>query len=261
MMTDTKFKPTPSSVTAAIARPTLPGGTRVYAIGDIHGRLDLLDALLEQIRLDANAMDAPKRLVLVLLGDLIDRGPDSQGVVQRTLDLAYHQILDGFEVHALMGNHEHAMLQFLAGDGDGAIWLANGGRETLMSYGIAVKQGGKPVNSERLRRALLDALPLAHRRLLRGLSLSHVEGGYAFVHAGIRPGVPWEAQSVEDLLWIRRDFTDSDQNFGCFVVHGHSARDTPDVRANRANIDTRAWSSGVLTCLVLQDDTQRFLST
>lgn len=249
MKTDTKFKPTP------------PPDTRVYAIGDIHGRLDLLDALVAQIRLDANAMDAPQRLVLVLLGDLIDRGPQSRGVVQRTLDLTCGQILDDFEVHALMGNHEQAMLQFLAGDNDGASWFANGGRETLISYGIKVKQTGKQVPDPRLRHALLEALPQDHRRLLRGMNLSHVEGDYAFVHAGVRPGVAWDEQDAADLLWIRRDFTDSDADFGYFVVHGHSARDTPDVRANRANIDTRAWSSGVLTCLVLQDETRRFLTT
>lgn len=237
-------------------KPTTPPSTRIYAIGDVHGRLDLLDALLEQIAQDANGIDAPERLVLVLLGDLIDRGPHSRGVVQRTYELIHGECLGGFEVHALKGNHEQAMLQFLTGLSDGAQWLANGGAQSLASYGIEPKQPPRP-----LRRALLEALPQNHRRLLRDLALKHTEGGYAFVHAGVRPKVAWADQREEDLLWIRREFTDSQADFGYFVVHGHSARDAPEVRANRANIDTRAWSSGVLTCMVLQDQTQRFLST
>lgn len=237
-------------------KPTTPPATRIYAIGDVHGRLDLLDALLAQIAKDANAMDAPERLVLVLLGDLIDRGPHSQGVVQRAYELVRGERMSGFEIHVLKGNHEQAMLQFLAGENEGTQWLANGGIEALASYGINAIQA-----PERLRQAFQDALPQTHRRLLRDLALTHVEGDYAFVHAGVRPGVAWTDQREEDLLWIRREFTDSMADFGYFVVHGHSARDTPEVCANRANIDTRAWSSGVLTCLVLQGQAQRFLST
>lgn len=237
-------------------KPKAPQGSRLYAIGDIHGRLDLLDLLLEQIEREGKAAPAKTRLVLLLLGDLIDRGPDSRGVLERVAQLMKGKSLPGFAVHVLKGNHEDAMLRFLANVEGGEAWLANGWRETVESYGVNPDLG-----PESLRAALLQALPKAHRRVLRALELSHVEGDYAFVHAGVRPGVAWDAQTPDDLLWIRRDFTQSDADFGYFVVHGHSAADAPDVRANRVCIDTRAWASGVLTCLAVEGKTRRFLST
>jgi len=247
MKPDTKFKPKP------------PPRSRVYAIGDVHGRLDLLDDLLAQIAQDAQeaqTMDAPKRLVLVLLGDLIDRGPDSRGVLGRAVDLMNGKRLPDFEVHILKGNHEDALLRFLSGNDDGAQWLANGGREAVASYGLKPRQA-----PEDLRQALLDALPKAQQRVLRDLKIKHVEGDYAFVHAGLRPGVAWDAQSQDDLMWIRREFTQSDADFGYCVVHGHTPVDVPDVQANRIGIDTRAWASGILTSLVLEGKTRRFLHT
>ncbi|MCR4378810.1 MAG: metallophosphoesterase [Rhodospirillales bacterium] len=247
-------------------KPCAPAQSRLYAIGDVHGRLDLLDDLLGQIAQDATPPTTPKRRVLVLLGDLIDRGPDSKGVLDRMVQLTQDQrlwgqlfnttLLPGFEIHILKGNHEDSMLRFLADDSEGEQWRANGGNEALKSYGLDPLQ-----SPQALRAALLNALPKTHRRLLRGLKLAHVEGDYAFVHAGVKPGIPWTEQSENDLLWIRADFTKSEANFGYCVVHGHSPVDVPEVRSNRIGIDTRAWASGVLTCLVLEDDTQRFLNT
>ena len=247
-------------------KPLAPPHTRLYAIGDVHGRLDLLDALLDQIRQDAQAPATPKRRVLVLVGDLIDRGPDSKGVLERAAQLTQNQgvlrrllkkiSLPGFEIHILKGNHEESMLRFLADETDGQQWRANGGNEAIKSYGVNPRL---PTNE--LRDTLLRALPRTHRRVLRDLKINHIEGDYAFVHAGVRPDIPWEEQNQDDLLWIRTDFTQSNADFGYCVVHGHSPTDAPEVRANRIGIDTRAWASGVLTCLVLEAADQRFLHT
>jgi len=237
--------------------PCTPPKTRIYAIGDVHGRLDLLDQLLAQIAADAEtALDV--RRVLVMLGDYVDRGPESAGVLDRLSDVRDGQVLAGFEVHLLKGNHEDRMLAFLAGQSEreGATWFANGGSETLASYGLDLGTG-----QDMLRRQLMKVLPRAHKKILRGLQLCVVLGDYGFVHAGMRPGVTWQHQDPQDLLWIRDDFLNSDEDFGVFVVHGHAARDAPEVRANRVNIDTRAWASGTLTCLVAQGTQRRFLST
>lgn len=243
--------------TAAFARrplPQTPPQTRVYAIGDVHGRLDLLEALLAQIRDDAR--DFPQRKVLVLLGDLIDRGDSSRGVLECVSQLLDGTVLPGFEVHVLKGNHEAMMLAFLAGHERSDLWIDNGGDAAIASYGL------NPLDPpETLRPALLDALPKHHRALLRGLELHHTEGDFVFVHAGIRPGVAWADQREGDLLWIREDFTASDADFGRVVVHGHTPRYAPEIRRNRIGIDTRAWHSGLLTCLVLEGDGRRFLHT
>lgn len=251
---------------AAKHKPLAPAKSRIYAIGDVHGRLDLLDTLLGQIAADATSPATPHRRVLVLLGDLIDRGPDSQGVLERIVHLTQgrgfwrhlfkNDPLAGFELQILKGNHEESMLQFLAGDTDGEQWRANGGTEAIKSYGLDPQQ-----SPNALRAALLNALPRSHRRVLRDLKLSHIEGDYAFVHAGVKPNVPWAEQNPDDLLWIRTDFTKSNVDFGYCIVHGHSPVVSPEIRANRIAIDTKAWASGKLTCLVLEDTSQRFLST
>lgn len=240
--------------------PQIPPGTRVYAIGDVHGRLDLLDELLERIERDARTPAAdgavPPRKVLIFLGDLIDRGAQSRGVLDRVAELRAGRRLAGFEVHALKGNHEDALLNFLSGYDDGEVWRDNGGDKALQSFAI---DPGQPPGE--LRRALLNALSDDHRRLLRDLTLSHIEGDYAFVHAGVRPGVAWDRQTPQDLMWIRKEFTMSTADFGYVVVHGHCPTPEPDVRPNRIGIDTRAWASGHLTCLVIDGDAQRFLAT
>lgn len=232
----------------------MPADTRVYAIGDVHGRCDLLDQVLAQISEDART--APPRKVLVLLGDLVDRGADSKGVVERAAQLRAGRLLEGFEVHVLKGNHEDMMLQFLAGTDPGGLWRGNGGDTTLLSYGLDPDEPTEP-----LRQDLLNALPESHRHLLWDMELSHIEGDYTFVHAGIRPGVAWENQRAQDLLWIREGFIDSDADFGRVVVHGHTPRPEPVVRPNRIGIDTRAWASGELTCLVIEGEVRHFIST
>lgn len=235
----------------------VPDGTRVYAVGDVHGRLDLLDFVLRRIREDAR--DAPARRILVLLGDYIDRGPASAGVLDRLLEGPPA----GFERVMLKGNHEDTLGRFLAGDlGAAPSWLAYGGRETLESYGIdpPPRGGGAPPLAA-LRSALAAAMPDSHRALLDRLVPSHAEGGYLFAHAGVRPGVPLAAQSADDLMWIREPFLSSDADFGAVVVHGHSISATPDIKANRIGIDTGAYHTNRLTCLVLQGTDRRFLTS
>jgi serine/threonine protein phosphatase 1 len=233
----------------------VPKKTRVYAIGDIHGRLDLLDQLLKTITKDS--ADAPKRKVLVVLGDVIDRGPDSAGVVARLSTLHTQPPFDGFKLHFLKGNHEQVMEAFLSGADDGRLWLKNGGIQTLESYGVFKSDR----TTEAYRTDALAHVPAPHRQFFENMKVMHREKDYAFVHAGVRPGVALDQQKAEDLLWIRTRFLEARDDFGAVVVHGHSPVCVPDVLDNRIAIDTRAWSSGTLTCLVLQNDERRFLST
>jgi serine/threonine protein phosphatase 1 len=246
------FGPRASKVPPVL--PRVPEGTRVYAIGDIHGRLDLLTELERRIVDDA-ASAAATRNAIVYLGDYVDRGSQSREVVERLIE----RPLPGFERALLLGNHEDSMLQFLVDVQIGPAWLGFGGTATLLSYGI------KPPTSDRdLVRAqeeLRAKLPERHLAFLRGLRLNHVEGDYYFVHAGIRPGVPLDAQLPADMLWIRDEFLRSRQDFGKIVVHGHTITETPDIKRNRIGIDTGAFASGILTCLVLQGESWSFLQT
>jgi serine/threonine protein phosphatase 1 len=231
----------------------VPDGTCVYAVGDIHGRHDLLGDLQRRIAEDAAGRDARRRVV-IYLGDFIDRGPDSRAVIE-TLATAP---LPGFESVHLRGNHETLMLEFLDDVDIAPLWFANGGDNTLESYGVAVGQNA-PV--EDLQAAFRAALPPAHKAFLDGLALSHVEGGYAFVHAGIRPGIPLAKQEEEDLIWIRDEFLNAKTDHGHVVVHGHSIAWTPEVRSNRIAIDTGAFMSGTLTAVVLDGAAHDFLQT
>ncbi len=227
-------------------------------MGDIHGRLDLLERLLALIAEDAAGSAAPHRH-LVFLGDLIDRGPDSRGVVEtlRRGPPASPQWCD-FRWTVLMGNHEDEMLRFLVDPEGGEDWMANGGLETIRSYaGSEIRRG----SLEGLRRALLHALPESHRAFLAGLPLSCTVGDYMMVHAGIRPQVPLDRQARADLLWIRGPFLASDEAHGKMVVHGHTIVTEPEDRANRIAIDTGAYFSGRLTALVAEGDEHGFLST
>jgi serine/threonine protein phosphatase 1 len=232
----------------------VPPGTRAYAIGDVHGRVDLLRALHQLIRDDAAARRASRNLV-VYLGDYIDRGEDSAKVIDCLLD----ERLPGFAHVHLLGNHEDSLVQFVRDIQIGPAWLAYGGAATLRSYGVA-----PPVTSRDLIRAqaeLRAALPKRHLDFMRNLPLCHVEGDYYFVHAGIRPSVKLAAQQPQDLLWIRDEFLSSTADFGKIVVHGHTITETPELRRNRIGIDTGAFASGHLTCLVLQDQEVAFLQT
>ncbi len=233
--------------------PAATHSSRIYAIGDIHGRLDLLMRLQDKIRADA-ARSRARRRVIVYLGDYVDRGPDSQAVVEH---LAQNP-LEGFETVHLKGNHEDMMLRFLAGEPVARIWFMNGGMETLRSYGVTGLVEDLPAIA---RAALARGVPEGHRQFLGGLALSHTEGDYLFVHAGIRPGVPLARQGEADLLWIREEFLDSDASHGKVVVHGHTISPRPEVRANRIGIDTGAFMTGRLTALVLEEDDASFLAT
>jgi serine/threonine protein phosphatase 1 len=234
-------------------------GLAVYAIGDIHGRLDLLTDLLAQVAVDAERHPADQRRELVFLGDYIDRGTESRGVIDALLDLAWPDFTRTF----LMGNHEEAMLEFLDGQTDGVGWLTYGGLETLISYGVAIRK--LPTDAEsaaEMRDALQAAVPPSHVDFLRRCVLSHVAGDYVFVHAGVRPGRSLEQQNRRDLLWIREEFLRASGGLpGKVVVHGHTICDTPQDLGHRIDIDTGAFVSGRLTCLVLRGEGRRFLAT
>ena len=237
--------------------PAAPPGTRIYAVGDIHGRVDLLRRLYAMIAEDAAAAPDQRR-VAVHLGDYVDRGESSRQVIELLLD----EPLAGFEPVYLRGNHEEMMLAFLEDPTMGPMWMFNGGDATLYSYGIGHQEGATPDERHvQLRRALQEALPARHLAFLRGLGLHHVEGDYLFVHAGIAPGRPLEQQDSQDLLWIREEFIHSTADHGSCVVHGHTIVPAPDIRPNRIGIDTGAYFTGVLTCVVLDGHDQRILHT
>lgn len=235
---------------------TAPPGTRLYVVGDIHGRADLLRILHEAIRDDA--ADAPSRRVIVYLGDYVDRGGESSAV----LEMLASGPPEGFEAVHLLGNHEAWLLDFLDDPDQGAGWIMNGGGATLLSYGIDA--AGISFQRDRLAKARADLrsrLPPSHLAFLESLKLSHVEGDYLFVHAGVRPGLPLDRQSADDLVWIRDEFLFSDADHGKVVVHGHTIVDEPEVLDNRIGIDTGAFATGRLTCLVLEGSARRFIST
>jgi serine/threonine protein phosphatase 1 len=243
----------------AVQPGTIPAGQAVYAIGDVHGRLDLLDDLLVRIRQDADQHASDSARSLVFLGDYVDRGSESRGVVERVLI----DPLPGFTTVRLMGNHEEAMLAFLDGESDGLDWLSFGGLETLMSYGVPLRS--LPHTQEAvtaLREALAEAVPAGHVKFLRACVLHYSVGDYVFVHAGVRPGISLERQTSTDLMWIRDDFLRARIPLpNHVVVHGHTICDLPQNRGHRINIDTGAFVSGRLTCLVLRGRERRFLST
>ena len=230
-------------------------GARVYAIGDIHGRLDLLDQLLDQIH-DDIARRPVGKVMLLSLGDLIDRGPDSAGVIERL------RTLDGpARTGCLMGNHEEMFLRVLDGEPDvGLDWLGFGGDACVESYGLS-PTALQVMDEARLAETLYAAVPPAHIAFLHTLSDTFRFGDYLFVHAGIRPGVPVEEQDVHDLRWIRRPFLNDAKDHGVMVVHGHTISDGPEERSNRIGIDTGAYQTGVLTALAVEDDRRWYLST
>tara|TARA_R110002110_G_scaffold39086_5_gene126729 strand:- start:284 stop:1096 length:813 start_codon:yes stop_codon:yes gene_type:complete len=235
----------------------VPEGLRLYAVGDIHGRDDLLGALLDQVRGDARQQPA-SRSIVIFLGDYIDRGLQSRQV----LDRLSGDPMPGFECVFLKGNHEQALLQFLDDAAFGRTWKHYGGLETLHSYGISeLALSDDPANFERARDRLEEMLPESHRRFLKTLQLSTEFGGYFFAHAGVRPGIPLDRQSEEDLLWIRDDFLDTGSSFGKVIVHGHTPREAVVFRPNRIGVDTGAYMTGKLTALVLEGTGRRLLQT
>jgi serine/threonine protein phosphatase 1 len=244
---------------AHVPAARLAEGKAVYAIGDIHGRLDLLEQTLALVDEDARRHPKDASRLLIFVGDYIDRGPDSRGVIERLLD----DPLPGFTTARLMGNHEDALLGFLDGHSDGVGWLTYGGLETLMSYGVPVRAlPADPAAADELRQATRAALPASHEAFLRRCLLQHIEDDYVFVHAGVRPGRALDRQSPQDLLWIRDDFLRSPAPLpGRVIVHGHTICDNPQDLGHRINIDTGAFVSGRLTTLVLRGASRRFLDT
>lgn len=240
---------------AALPAPWAPRGERIYAIGDIHGRLDCLDDLL--VKIDADSATAPGTLRLVFVGDLIDRGPQSAEVVERARELAASAV----PVDFIMGNHEEILLRSIDGDRRTlALFDRVGGRETALSYGIDAKDYDAS-DLKQLGELLHRAVPQEHVAFLSGFQNSVVAGDYRFVHAGIRPGVAFDEQKPSDLRWIRDTFLEHNAPFEGFVVHGHTISAEVDERPNRIGIDTGAWSTGKLTALVLEDDRRWTLQT
>ena len=218
----------------------LPRGRRVYAIGDIHGSLPQLERLHREIQRDLAARPTPRPL-LVHLGDYIDHGPGSAGVIETLLSRP-----PSIPVVNLLGDHERMLIDALDGDRAAATdWLWSGGREALASWGL------DPATP---REQWEKALPPAHVVFLRGLKRMHREGDYLFVHAGIRPGVALAAQTLDDLTGIRQPFLWTEQSLGVIVVHGHSAGPAVTRTDNRIGLDTGAGMGGSLTCAVLEED-------
>jgi serine/threonine protein phosphatase 1 len=233
--------------------PATVAGSLVYAVGDIHGRYDLLQAMLRLIVADAAARAEGRQAMLVLCGDYVDRGPDSARVLT-ALDWMRR---DGrLDLRLIKGNHEAAFLAFLKDPQEGGPWLDFGGDATLSSYGVAPPhEYDDPTDLVRARDDLLERMPAAHLRLLRELEMMVVIGDYAFVHAGIRPGVPLARQKAEDLLWIRGGFLEHTNRFEKRIVHGHSwIEAAPEIYDNRIGLDTGAYQTGVLTGVRIEDN-------
>lgn len=237
---------------SAARRPAIPAGERYYVIGDIHGRLDLFDELIAAVERDDQTAE-PAETTIVLLGDLVDRGPDSAGVISRAREWQASR-----RVRILAGNHEE---MFLSSFHDLRIlrnFLRHGGRETVLSYGISREQYNVAELDE-LQELMRTAVPEADRAFLRSFEDFLVAGDYLFVHAGIDPSLPLEEQDRHDLLWIRDRFLRHEEPHSHVVVHGHTIFDEVEERPNRIGIDTGAFSSGRLTALVLERHRRRVI--
>lgn len=233
------------------------GGRRIYAVGDVHGRLDLLGPLLHDIAEDAIASPPTQRPLLIMLGDYVDRGPASKGVVDLILQM---KAWAKFEVRALKGNHEEALLQFLVEPTFGSAWFDHGGAATLASYGVQPPaQRTDPAAWQAASEAFAAALPAEHKAFYEGLELMVTVGDYAFVHAGVRPGVPLAEQAERDLLWIRQEFLADRGRFEKVIVHGHTPMEQPQLTPARLGVDTGAYATGVLTAVRLDGEDQRIM--
>lgn len=229
---------------------SVPANTRIYAVGDIHGRADLLAETI--VRIEDDLQRRPVEYAIeVYLGDYIDRGPDSKDVIdQLAVRLVRQQAV------CLRGNHETILERFLRDD-PATIhhWAQLGALHTLASYGVSARSGADALSPLKLQHSLRRAFPRTHTLFLQCLRNSFACGDFLFVHAGIRPGIPITQQNPEDLFWIRDEFLDSTIDHGKIVVHGHTPVDHPDIRSNRINIDTGAWRTGTLTCIAIEGAT------
>ena len=253
----------PTDPSLGAARPVnsktarIPRGMRVYVVGDIHGRADLLSRLLEIITADSLSQTETFKLV-IYLGDYVDRGANSKDV----LNIVRSGSPLGFEKVHLMGNHEFMMLRFLYNVAEGPNWLACGGGATLQSYGVKPSFGLGPIaRIVDAQRRLQEKISMDDVFFLSNLRLHYTLGDYLFVHAGIRPGIPLDRQRESDLMWIREDFLHSTIDHGKVVVHGHTITHEPEVEVNRIGLDTGAYATGRLTCLVLEGARRYFLHT
>ena len=245
---------------SASRRPTthtakIPDGLRVFAFGDVHGRSDLLAELIRRIENEL-AMSPGAESILIGLGDYVDRGADSKGV----LDLLVSRELP-LEVRPLKGNHEAMFEDFLEEPAEfGGHWFRNGGWETVRSYGVdCVPIVTPPSRFVRIRDELVEKMPTSHLSFIEALPLTASYGDYFFVHAGARPGVALSEASEDDALWIRGGFSDRDDPFEQIVVHGHTPTELVFVGQYRINLDTGAYATGRLTCLVLEGHMRRFI--
>lgn len=238
---------TPSrSVTASA-----PADTRIYAVGDIHGRADLLSDIIA--RIDDDIRRRPiAHAVEVYLGDYIDRGPHSKAVI----DLLAVRLVANHAV-CLRGNHEAVMEGFLQDPTILPYWLQLGGMQTLASYGVELHDESETAFN--VHRRFVAAFPRAHELVMQCMRHHFISGDFLFVHAGIRPDIPIERQDINDLIWIRNEFLDSTREHERFVVHGHTPVPHADIRHNRINIDTYAWQTGTLTCVAIEGSTILFL--
>ncbi len=237
--------------------PVTANGERVYAIGDVHGRLDLFRILIRQIEADVSTRGR-RSTRIVLLGDLIDRGSHSHELLVLAKRL---HLRNSGRIVVLRGNHEEMLLASADGNASAQrLWVENGGDATLRSYGLDAAEFMR-LTPEKRGRVLWRAVGADMLAWLESRPLVFRSGNYFFCHAGIRPGVPLENQRREDLLWIRREFVTSDQSHGAVIVHGHSATDAVEVSHNRINVDTAAYRSGQLTAVGLEGPYRWFLST
>ena len=228
---------------------------RLYVIGDIHGCTDLLDRMIGLIQRDIDQYPGAECLT-VTVGDYVDRGPDSRGVIDR---LARNPFPTDYI--ALKGNHEDFLLKFMRDPLIGPIWRRNGGLETLQSYGVPIEDLRRDQGYFEAASALAAAMPEAHKKFLGSLKLAVSLGPYFMCHAGVRPGVPLDQQKADDLMWIREEFLLSPMDFGQIIVHGHTPVEAPECLPNRINVDTAAVLTGRLTCVALDGKRPRFLST
>lgn len=235
--------------------PPAPDGVVIYAIGDIHGRADLLEALGVRIDRDVEK-ERPKEILEIYLGDYIDRGLGSARVIDWLLKRQQDR-----NVLFLRGNHELVLEEFLAGESAFKDWRQIGGFETLVSYGVDLFLLEGAFDDAEIRNELAALLPLEHRQFLNGLATAIDIGSYFFVHAGVRPGVPLEQQAEQDCLWIRDEFLDHEDDFGAIVVHGHSPVSKPEFLPNRINLDTAAYATGRLSCLKISEQGARLLES
>ena len=234
-----------------------PAGSCLYAIGDVHGCLDQLKEPMDKIQEDAEGREADRR-VLIYLGDYVDRGRRCR----ETIDYVLAGPPDGFEQICLRGNHEEAFEKFMCEPEEQSAWLTFGGAATCNSYGVdiaAASLSDEVSLVEWLNEKLGEAVPSEHKAFLSDLQLSHEEGDYLFVHAGVRPGVPLGEQRAHDLMWIRKDFLLSSADHGKVIVHGHTPENEPVLRTNRIGVDTGACYGGLLTAAVLQANDVSFL--